>query len=76
MSPNPIDRIWINPWKYYTVTADMDQPEIDAMMERVLYQARIGNEEELRKFDFVCLENPYLAWRRQRRAANQVHSRA
>jgi len=66
MSPNSIDCIWINPWKYYTVTAGMKQPEIDAMMERVLSEARVGNEEELRKFDFVSLENPYLAWRRRR----------
>lgn len=70
MRQNSINRIWINPWKYYTVTADMEQTEIDAMMERVLDDARTGNEEALRKFDFVSLENPYLAWRRQRRAAS------
>jgi hypothetical protein len=65
MDPNPIDRIWINPWKYYTFTAGMSQTEIDSMMEGILVEAQKGNVEVLRKFNFVCLENPYLAWRRQ-----------
>ncbi len=70
MSPNSIDRVWINPWKYYTETAGMSQPDIDAMMERVLNEVETGNAEALRKFNFVSLENPYLEWRRQRKASS------
>ncbi len=69
MCPNPIDRIWINPWKYYTVAAGMKQPEIDEMMERVLSEAQVGNEEGLREFKFVSLKDPYLEWRQQRKAS-------
>ncbi len=67
MSPNSIARVWINPWKYFNATAQMDESEKDSILERVLQEAQAGNAEALKKFDFVCLENPYLAWRQRRR---------
>jgi hypothetical protein len=70
MSNDPIARIWINPWKYYNFTAGMNDAERDSMMERVLMEAQAGNEAALKQFDFVCLENPYFAWRRQRQSVH------
>ncbi len=67
MSPNPIDRVWINPWKYFSATARMDEAEKESILLSVLREAEAGNAEGLKKFEFVCLENPYLAWRQQRR---------
>jgi hypothetical protein len=71
MSPNSIQRVWINPWKYYTFTAGMDQPQRDALMESVLEDARAGNEEKLKQLGFVSLDNPYLEWRRERHGKKQ-----
>ncbi len=52
----------------------MNTQEVDALLDRLEAEAQAGNEEELRKFDFISLENPYIAWRRtrQRERASRV----
>ncbi len=66
MTANSKTRVWINPWKYYHVTAGMDESQREAIMQRVQEQAEAGNTDALREFSFVSLENPYLTWRRER----------
>lgn len=68
MSESSTPRIWINPWKYWSATARLSGEQIDALMEHVVAESEAGNKDELGKIDFVCLENPYLAWRRERQS--------
>ncbi len=69
MSSNSIERVWINPWKYFSATARMDEEEKESILQSVMREAEAGNAEALRRYDFVCLENPYIAWRQRRRNA-------
>ena len=68
MSSKPTLRIWINPWKYFSATAGMSTEEAAELMNRVSAEMESGNEEALRSFDFVSLENPYFAWKRLRQS--------
>ncbi len=61
-------RVWINPWKYWAATANLTSEEIETLMEKISAEIEAGNEEGLRRFDFVSLENPYFAWRETRKS--------
>ena len=66
VSSKPTLRIWINPWKYFSATAGLSTDEAAKLMDRVSAEMESGNEDALRGFDFVSLENPYFAWKRLR----------
>lgn len=68
MNANSIRRVWINPWKYYNFTASMSETERESVIQRIIEDTESGNEQDLKQYDFVCFENPYLTWRRERRS--------
>ncbi len=69
MVSQPIQKVWINPPKYWAATAGMSEDEIANLLEQVVNCARAGDLEALRKFDFVWTEDFYLRWREARRAS-------
>jgi hypothetical protein len=71
VSPNPFVRIWIDPWRYFSATANLSPQEAGELTDRVMAEMESGNEEALRKHKFVLLENPYFAWKRLRKSQNR-----
>lgn len=71
MSSQPTLRVWIDPWKYFSATARLSREEAGNLIERVYDEIEAGDEEALRQFEFVSLENPYFAWKQLRRSRNR-----
>lgn len=59
-------KVWIDPPRYYAATADMTPEQIDGLLHQINAIAEAGRYEELKKYDFVLTENPYLIWSRAR----------
>ncbi len=64
MLNQPIRKLWVLPPKYWTATEHMTGSEIDKMMEEILDLAESGDEEALRAYKFLSLEDPYLRWKK------------
>lgn len=61
-------KVWINPWKYWSVTSSMSSEETNSLMNEVQHYAESGDAEALKHYDFVELEDPVQAWRGRRRS--------
>jgi len=61
-------RIWINPWKYWATTSEMSREETNSLMSEVLRHVETGNAEALKRYEFLELRDPVLAWRNRRRS--------
>ena len=64
-----IIKVWINPWKYWATTSEMSREQAGSLMKEVERLAESGNAEALKRYEFVELEDPVLAWRDRRRAS-------
>lgn len=67
ISQNP--KVWIDPPRYWAATASMSPEQVEAVLQQIAASAESGNLEELKKYDFVLTENPYLTWLRERKSA-------
>ena len=64
MQPKPIEKVWIDPPKYWEATKNMTAEQRQDLMTTIEVLLSVGDAEQLRRFDFVMLENPYLRWRK------------
>ena len=60
-------KIWLDPWKYWSATADMSREETAFLVDKVMRYAETGNLDALKQYTFVSLEDPVKAWRQRRR---------
>ncbi len=75
MVSQPIEKVWIDPPKYWAATAGMSEHEIAVLLESIVSCVWAGDVQALRRFDFVSLENPYFQWRKARKANQAEHQR-
>jgi hypothetical protein len=59
-------KVWLDPWKYWSATANMSREEAGSLIEKAMHHAETGNLEALKQYAFVTLEDPVEAWRRRR----------
>lgn len=58
MIPNPADRVWLLPQKFWSATKEMSAEEIERLMERVMGFSAARDFESLQKFDFIVVGKP------------------
>ena len=49
-------KIWLDPWKYWSATADMSREETAFLIEKVMHYAETGNVDALKQYTFVTIE--------------------
>ena len=50
---------WFFPHKFWAATRNMPKVEADKLLDKVIALSVVRDLVALRKFVFVCLENPY-----------------
>ncbi len=56
---NHRERIWFFPHKFWQATKDMPEEEVAKLMFEVEKQAEAKNYDELKKYPFVFVGDPY-----------------
>jgi hypothetical protein len=57
--PNPRERIWFFPDKFWRATENMPADEVASLMAEVEGYAAAGDVQALRKYSFVVVGDPY-----------------
>jgi hypothetical protein len=57
--PNPRERIWFFPDKFWRATENMPPDEVTHLMAEVEGYAAAGDVQALRKYPFVMVGDPY-----------------
>jgi hypothetical protein len=70
MHSDSLDKVWINPWKYWAATEKMSEAEAGSLMNEVLQCIESGNKKGLERYDFVTIDNPVQIWRNLRSKGN------
>jgi hypothetical protein len=53
------NRVWLNPPKFWMATRGMSQEQIDRWMDYIWGLAERLDVDQLTKFDFITVGNPY-----------------
>lgn len=64
MQAKPIQKVWIDPPRYWSATENMSSEERQALLDSIEMLLTSGNEDALRRFDFLSLDDPYLRSRK------------
>ncbi len=56
MRSKPIDRVWVDPPKYWAATKNMTPEQVERLLDDINSLVQAGDEEALRRFDFVSLD--------------------
>jgi hypothetical protein len=56
---NPHERIWVFPDKFWRATEGWSSDQVSDLMREVEAHAAAGNVQELKKYPFVFIGNPY-----------------
>ena len=67
MSADSAVKIWLDPWKYWSATANMSGEETALLIDKIVHHAEAGNLDALKQYPFVTLHDPVEAWRQRRR---------
>ncbi len=67
MSADSAVKIWLDPWKYWSATANMSGEETAFLIDKVMHYAETGNLDALKQYTFVTIKDPVEAWRQRRR---------
>jgi len=69
MSAELAAKVWFDPWKYWSATANMSKEEADSVFEKAMDYAETGNLDALKRYPFIAFEDPVATWRRRRMKA-------
>jgi hypothetical protein len=53
------DRVWLNPPKFWAATRNMSKEEASAFFDHVYSLAEQRDFENLQRYDFIQIGNPY-----------------
>jgi hypothetical protein len=57
MRSDPIERVWIDPPKYWAATKNMSPEQVEQMLDEIMALVETGDREALGRIDFLSLES-------------------
>lgn len=67
MTSESVKRIWLDPFKYWAVTAKMSAEERRAVSDTIEVAVISQDAASLKKFPFLRFTDPVVEWRERRR---------